>query len=57
VASWRSELTVRPGRASQTAQFQQLLQAHHWLGSRLTRKAPHMVQQQLKTAALRGYRL
>jgi Domain of unknown function (DUF4338)/DDE_Tnp_1-associated len=35
VASWTSDLTVRPVRAGETARFRELLDAHHWLGSRL----------------------
>jgi hypothetical protein len=35
VASWTGDLSVRPVRADETARFGQLLEAHHWLGSRL----------------------
>jgi hypothetical protein len=35
VASWTSELTVRPVLPGETARFDELLAAHHWLGARL----------------------
>jgi hypothetical protein len=35
VASWTGDLTVRPVPAGETARFDQLLEAHHWLGARL----------------------
>jgi len=35
VASWTSELTVRPVLAGERARFGELLAAHHWLGPRL----------------------
>ena len=35
MASWTSDLTVRPARAAETAQFRELPEAHHWLGSGL----------------------
>jgi len=35
MASWADSLTVRLVRAAERARFQQLLDAHHWLGSRL----------------------
>ncbi|MGH3238594.1 MAG: transposase family protein, partial [Streptosporangiaceae bacterium] len=35
MASWTSGLAVRPVLPGETARFQELLEAHHWLGSRL----------------------
>jgi Domain of unknown function (DUF4338) len=35
VASWTRALTVRPVPRAETARFDQLLAAHHWLGARL----------------------
>jgi hypothetical protein len=35
VASWTGDLTVRPAARAETARFDQLLEAHHWLGARL----------------------
>jgi len=35
VASWTSELTVRPVLPGEVARFDELLRAHHWLGPRL----------------------
>jgi DDE family transposase/uncharacterized protein DUF4338 len=35
VASWTRDLTVRPASRAETARFDQLLEAHHWLGARL----------------------
>src|SRR6266851_8044362 len=35
MASWTRELTVRPVLPGEIARFQELLEAHHWLGGRL----------------------
>ena len=35
MASWTRDLTVRPVSRAETARFDQLLEAHHWLGARL----------------------
>ena len=35
VASWTRDLTVRPVPPGEAARFDQLLEAHHWLGARL----------------------
>ncbi len=35
MASWTRDLTVRPASRAETARFDQLLRAHHWLGARL----------------------
>lgn len=35
MASWTRDLTVRPASRAETARFDRLLEAHHWLGARL----------------------